>query len=428
MSCADSERRFALVDVNNAYCSFETVFDPTLVGKPVVCTSNNGGCVVSRSKEAKALGIKMGEPIHLIRDVIDREGVIVLSSNYTLYADMSHRVMTVLADMAPRQDISSIDEAFLDLTGVPSLHQHCIEIRRRLLQWLGLAVCVGVGVSKTRAKLSNHIAKKNPEYGGVFDLEALSPSEQDAWLSRIAVEEVWGIGRRLSAQLRAQGITTVAALRDANPRAIRQQYNVVVERIVEELRGVSCLDLELVTPPRQQILSSRSFGQPVTAQHELREAVVSYVSRAAEKLRQQGSLAGALNVFIHTNPFKPDTPQYSRGVVIRPPFATDDTITLARFASLALDSIYRPGYHYKKAGVMLMDLSPKGQRQITLFEDADKIERRARLNGVLDAANQRFGSGTLALAGGGIQKTWRMKRARLSPRYTTCIDELPVAR
>lgn len=427
MSYADSERRYALVDVNNFYASCEAVFNPRLAGKPVIVTSNNDGCVVARSAHAKALGIKMAAPVHLIRDVIDAHGVIVMSSNYALYADMSNRVMTILGEMAPRYEGYSIDELFADLTGVHPLRPHAIEMRRRVLQWTGLTVCVGIGRSKVRSKLSNFIAKKNPQFDGVFDLEDLSPAEQDAWMARIPVEEVWGIGARLTSQLQALGIDTVLQLRDAEPKAMRQRFSVVVERIVEELRGESCLPLELIAPPRKQIVSSRSFGRPVTTFEELREAALSYVSRAAEKLRQQGSLAGALSVFIGTNPFKPDVPQYSRSHTLRLPFATDDTITLARFSSAALQRIYRSGYAYKRAGVMLADLSPKAQRQITLFEDPEKIARRDRLNQVMDVANKRYGSGRVALAGAGIEKRWRMNRAHLSPRFTTCIDELPVA-
>ncbi len=428
MPCDASDRRFALVDVNNFYASCESVFNPRLIGKPVVVLSNNDGCVVARSPEAKALGIKMAAVWYELRDLAREHGVIAYSSNYTLYADMSNRVMSILADMAPSQEVYSIDECFLDLTGVPALTPHALSIRQRIRQWTGLTVCVGIGKTKTRAKLANHIAKKYPEHAGVFDLESLSAQAQDAWLRRLPVDEVWGVGYRLNQQLVGMGIRTVADLRDADPKLMRQRFSVVVERIVEELRGIACLNLELIAPDKQQIMSSRSFGRPVTEKDELREAMISYVSRAAEKLRQQGSVAGALHVFVQTNPFKPLTPQYSRSLTIRLPSATDDTMTFARFASKALDQLYRSGYAYKKAGTMLMDLSPKAQRQITLFEDPSDVERRDRLNSVMDSVNRRYGSGTLAVAGAGIQKGWRMNRAALSRRYTTCLEEMLAAR
>ena len=427
MSCASSERRVALVDVNNFYASCEAVFDPRLVGKPLVVLSNNDGCIVSRSAEAKALGIKMAQPWHLIRQQAEREGCIAYSSNYTLYADMSARVMQILADMAPEAEVYSIDESFLDLTGVPNLREHGIKVRARVKQWTGLTVCVGIGSTKTRAKLANHIAKKHPEFSGVFDLDALTAAEQAAWMQRLPVGEVWGIGHRLCERLQAMGVHTVLDLQRCDPKAIRKQFNVVVERVVEELRGVPCLDLELLAPPKQQIMCSRSFGRHIVDPAELREAVISYVSRAAEKLRQQQCVARMLHVFAHTNPFKPEQPQYNASINIKLPYATDDTLMLARFAGAAAEHIYRPGYRFKKAGTMLMELEPQATRQITVFEDSEQRERRARLNAVLDRANAKFGNGALAVAGAGIAQDWKMNRARLSPPYTTSIESLPRA-
>lgn len=428
MPSANSERRIALVDVNNFYASCEAVFNPKLVGKPLVVLSNNDGCVVARSAEAKALGIKMAAPWHLMRELAQQHGVIAYSSNYVLYGDMSNRVMTILGEMAPSAEVYSIDECFLDLTGVAAIREHGLLMRQRVRQWTGLTVCVGIGSTKTRAKLANHITKKFPEHAGVFDLEAKSPAEQEAWFQRLPVGEVWGIGPKLQLHLQAMGIHTVAQLKAADPHAIRQRFNVVVGRVVEELRGVSCLDLEQLAPPKKEIMSSRSFGRAVTSREELREAVLTYVGRAAEKLRQQDSLAGGLYVFVRTNLYKPETPQYSKAMTLRLPFATDDTLTLSQFASAAIDQIYKPGFAYKKAGTMLLDLEPKATRQITLFEDPAKLERRARLNRVLDATNQRYGRGTLAVAGAGIAKGWRMNRANLSPRYTTCLAEVPQVR
>jgi DNA polymerase V len=418
-------RRLALVDVNNFYASCETIFNPKLAGRPVVVLSNNDGCVVARSAEAKALGVKMASPWFQLRDLAKQHGIIALSSNYTLYADMSNRVMTILADMAPSQEVYSIDECFLDLTGLPNLDSYAHSIRSRIKQWTGLPVCVGVASTKTRAKLANHVAKKNPDLGGVFDLDALDTHSENRLLSRIEVGEVWGIGRKLSARLKDLGINTVAQLRDADTQVIRDQFGVVVERTVEELRGTHCMGLELVAPNKQQIISSRSFGQEVESFEELREAVLTYVTRAAEKLRSQQSLAGAVQVFIHTNQFKEKIPQYSRSFLYPLATPTDDILTLGRYAVAALGRIYKAGYRYKKAGTMLTELSPRSMRQATLFEDMASIDKRERLNSALDLVNRRYGTGTAVIAGTGIQKAWKMQRGNLSPEYTTDWSSLP---
>lgn len=420
-------RRIALVDVNNFYASCETVFDPTLRGKSVVVLSNNDGCVVARSAEAKVLNIKMAQPWHEVPKRVQAQTV-AYSSNYTLYADMSQRVMSILREMAPYQEVYSIDECFLDLTGIRHLREHGLVIRHRVGQWTGLTVCVGIAVTKTRAKLANHIAKKHPEYEGVFDLEAISPEEEQQWLKRLPVDEVWGVGHRLTQQLVQIGIRSVWDLKTAPARALRDRFNVVVERIIAELNGESCLELEMLTPPRQQIRSSRSFGKTVTDLDQLKEAVVSYIARAAEKLRSQQSTAKALNVFVATNVFKPDQPQYSNSVTIKLPFATDDTLTLGRFAVAGIEALYRPGFQYKKAGINLMQLEPKAAGQMTLFEDQAKLKRRDKLNGTLDAINRKFGRDSLSVARASGQRVWSMKRSRLSAAYTTSLLELPEVR
>jgi DNA polymerase V len=417
-------RRLALVDVNNFYCSCEAVFNPKLRGKPLVVLSNNDGCVVSRSAEAKALGIKMAQPWHLVSKEAKAAGTLALSSNYTLYGDMSARVMKILGDLAPEQEIYSIDESFLDLTGIPYLVPHGHLIRSRVRQWTGLTVCVGVASTKTRAKLANEIAKKRAEHGGVFCIEDLAAADERSLLRGLPVNDVWGIGPRLHAQLQALGIHTTLDLKTAPAKRIREHFNVVVERIVDELNGTPCLQLES-PEPRKQIVSSRSFGRAVTGEWELREAVISYVSSAAEKLRDQGSLARGLQVFVQTNVFKPDQPQYAKSLTVKLPQATDDTLTLARFAVAALRQIYREGFQYKKAGIMLFDLGPAETRQQGLFDDTPRTERRTRLNSTMDRANQRFGRGAVALAGAGIRKGWGMNRAMLSPPYTTSFEHLP---
>lgn len=416
---------FALVDVNNFYASCEALFQPKLVGKPLVVLSNNDGCVVARSAEAKALGIKMGEPWHKLRDRMTGKGVIAYSSNYTLYADMSSRVMRILGDMAPSIEVYSIDESFLDLAGVQATAALAVEVRSRVRQWTGLTVCVGSGSTKTRAKLANHVAKKRPQYGGTFDLEALSSPEQDALLDSIEVGEVWGVGKATAQRLQDGGICTVRQLRDAPPKRIREEFSVVTERIVNELNGVSCLPLELITPPRQQIVASRSFGRYIRSQEELGQAVLSYAARAAEKLRQQASTTSLLRVFIETNPFKPEAPQYNPSTVIAFSEATDDTLLIGRAALAGLRRIYRSGFDYKKAGIQLSEIAPKQQRQATIFDDAAALERRSRLNTSMDRLNQRFGRHTVSVAAAGVEKSWSMRRENLSPPYTTDWDALP---
>lgn len=418
---------FALVDVNNFYVSCERVFDWTLIGKPIVVLSNNDGCVVARSNEVKALGVKMGVPWFQLKDLAEQHGIIALSSNYTLYGDMSARVMKILGDMAPRQEVYSIDESFLDLSGVPRRVEHGQAIRHRIKQWVGLPVCVGMGPTKTLCKLANHLAKKRPVYDSVCDLAAYSPDERSALLASIDVGEVWGIGRRLSVQLQALGIENVLQLRDADAASLRDRFGVVMERTVRELRGDSCMALEEHAPAKQQIMCSRSFGQEVTTLIELRESVLTYVSRAAEKMRKEKSQTSAVMVFAHTNPHK-DVPQYSRKVVVPLPSPTDDTLVLARAASFGIKTIFRPGYRYKKSGTMLLDLTPRAQRQTTLFEDTASIEKRERLNVAMDKINLRYGRTTVAVAGAGLDKPWKLKAENRSPPYTTDWKQLPTVR
>lgn len=418
---------FALVDVNNFYVSCERVFDWRLVGKPVVVLSNNDGCAVARSNEAKALGIKMGAPWFLMRDLVQKHGVIGLSSNYTLYGDMSARVMTILADMAPRQEVYSIDECFLDLTGFRDCIGHGREIKARIWRWTGLPVCVGIGPTKTLAKLANYVAKKRPGYEGVCDLAALSEPERGDVLESIDVGEVWGIGGRLTAKLERLGITTARGLRDADVGSLRKSFGVVMERTVRELRGTSCLELELLAPARQEIMCSRSFGKEVREYEELRESVLTYVSRAAEKLRRQRSVASAVMVFAHTNPHK-NVPQYARQLVVPLPYPTDDTLLLARAVTAGLQRIYVPGFSFKKSGTMLMQLTPKAHRQATLFEDPGKLARRDGLNATMDRINLRYGRNTIAVAGAGIGKAWKLRAENRTPPYTTDWNQLPTVR
>ncbi|WP_034641262.1 Y-family DNA polymerase [Chitinilyticum aquatile] len=422
----------ALIDVNNFYVSCQRVFQPVLEGKPVVVLSNNDGCVVARSNEVKALGVRMGHPWHQLRDMADQYGILAFSSNYALYADMSNRVMQVLAEFSPDQEVYSIDECFLGLGGLASVYPDFTvlgqTIRHTVRQATRLPVCVGIAPTKTLAKFANHLAKKRPVFAGVCDWDVLSPASRQQYLLDVEVGEVWGVGPRISKRLNSEGIHCVADLARADPEQIRQRYSVVLQRTVLELNGVSCLALEDHAPDKQQILCSRSFGQPICRYRELAEAVSTYVARAAEKLRKQQSLAGGLAVYIRTNPFRPDDPQYSKHIAVPLSQASDDTLLLTRAALWVLKRIYRRGFSYAKAGVMLLDLQPRTGIQGYLFaEQADPL-KRALLNDTMDAINRRWGRGTLRVASTGNNQSWKMRQNLVSPCWTTRWDEIPVAK
>ena len=416
---------FALVDGNNFYVSCERVFDPRLEGVPVVVLSNNDGCAVARSNEAKALGVGMGQPWYQCRELACAHGIVALSSNYTLYADMSQRMMAILGGFAPAIEVYSIDEAFLDVSALPGdLTALGQRIRAQVRQWIGIPTCVGIGPTKTLAKLANRIAKTSPSWAGVCDLTAQACGEMEALMASIAVGEVWGVGARLAGHLQAQGITTVRDLRALDPALARRRHSVVLERTVLELRGISCLPLEPTAAPKQNIICSRSFGQPVTTIDELRQAIVTYASRASEKLRRQQGAAQVVEVFIQTSRFR--TPYY--GPALKVPLAapSDDSRTLARAALQGLERIYRPGWAYVKAGVELQAIQPRDSGWMAdLLTTPDA--RSAPLMRTLDAINSRMGAGTLWLAGAGIDPAWAMNRGRLSPAYTTRLGELPQA-
>ena len=424
--------QFALVDVNNFYVSCERVFQPKLQNVPMVVLSNNDGCAVARSNEVKALGVKMGTPWFKMKDLARQHGILAFSSNYTLYGDMSNRVVSILRDFSPDIEVYSIDESFLRVESVVHLYGGLAsmgqQIRERIRQWAGLPVCVGFGPSKTLAKLANHMAKKNPEFDGVCDLHAMSRLERRQWMSKIEVGEVWGVGRRINYRLATLGIQTVLDLRNASPKAIRSQFGVVMERTCEELRGVPCLELEEIAPPKQQIMSSRSFGKPVECIEELREAVATFVGRASEKLRQQGSVSGAVYVFVRTNPFKEHERQYNAGLTVPLLNPDDDTRVLIRAALKGLQMIYRAGYKYKKAGIMLTLLSDKTTQQGALFSEAVGGQRSADLMAAMDSINREFGRNTIRTAVSGITNTWAMRSGNRSPCYTTRWEELPETR
>ena len=422
----------ALIDGNNFYVSCERVFQPELEGKPVVVLSNNDGCVVARSAEVKALGVPMGIPWFKLKDLAKQHGIIAKSSNYTLYGDMSQRMHSVIAQFSPEQEIYSIDETFLDLTGFNrDLVAYGQEIRQRVRQWTGIPVCVGIGSSKTLAKLANHCAKKAhvPSMAdGVTDLNQLSASGLRELFSRIEVGEVWGVGRKLQERLGGMGIETVQQLKDSSLSRIKKEFNVVLARTVAELNGESCLALEEVAPPKQQIMSSRSFGQPIFFLEDLNEAVVSYTSRASEKLRHQNHVAGSIQVYLRTNPFKPDEPQYNNGVTVKLLHPTNNTFRLAEAALYGLKKIFKLGYAYKKAGIMLTDLCPEHQVPVDLFSgfDLPETQRAKTLMATLDEINAKMGRGTVRSAGEGIQKAWAMRSGNKSKAFTTDWEQLPI--
>lgn len=419
----------ALVDCNNFYVSCERVFNPKLEGKPVVVLSNNDGCAVARSNEVKALGIKMGQPWFQMSALAKQHGIIALSSNYALYGDMSARVMSILSTFSPKQEIYSIDECFLDLDGfdTASLPAYGHTIRKTIKQSVGIPVCVGIAETKTLAKLANHCAKKNiAGFDGVCDFGQLSATELSKVFASIPVNDVWGIGRKLTERLTAMNIHTVENLRTANPARMREQFSIVVEKTVNELNGIACIELDEVGTPRQQIIVSRSFGQEVSNLDDLKESIAYFTTTAAEKLRKDGSVASSICVYILTNPFKPNEPQYQRSIVAPIPTPTDNTMTLVNAAINGLNSIYKAGFRYKKSGVVLMSLQPKASVQSTLFDDVEAKVQSDKLMTMMDTINRKVGKGALTIAATGTQQRWRMRRERKSPSYTTDWSELPI--
>ncbi len=421
-------RAIALVDCNNFYVSCERLFQPGLERTPVVVLSNNDGCVVSRSQEVKDLGVRMATPWFHLQALAKQHGIVACSSNYTLYADLSSRVMSLLTRFSPDQEVYSIDEFFLDLSGIAARHyEYGQQIRATVRQCVGIPVCVGIAPSKTLAKLANHVAKKQSIHDSVCDFNDFSNTELDHLLSGIAVGEVWGVGKRTSERLQSMGIQTVLDLKRAPSKRIRAEFGVVTERTAAELNGECCLELDDITSPRQQIICSRSFSTPVSSLAELEQSVIAYTSRAAEKLRRQHSVAGGIQVYIRTNPHKEQAPQHQQAILMPLPNATDDTRLLCHAALSGLHRIYRPGHGYQKAGIMLSEIVPASSKARSLFDDVAAQQRASTLMSTLDRINRRMGSGTIQLLGAGLKQRWSMKREHLSRRYTTEWAELPIA-
>lgn len=431
---------FALLDGNNFYASCERVFDPRLTGRPIVVLSNNDGCAIARSDEAKALGIKMGAPWFQIRHLEWEAGLIARSANFALYGDMSSRMMEIAATLGCGQEIYSIDECFLDLSGIPDATDRARETQARIRQWIGIPTCIGIAPTKTLAKLANHIAKSADRKPGSYPAQLARvcnlcemTERQLQWLfARTAVGEVWGVGPRIGRQLEESGVSTVEALRRLDPGTVRKRFSVVLERTVRELNGIACVDLDNAPPPKQEIACTRSFGTQVSSKGALREALTEFASRAARKLRAQGSAAGAVHVFIRTSPFRPNDPQYASSSTVPLPRPSSDTLRLVSAALAGLYRIYKPDYPYAKAGVILLDLQPAGNRQgeLNFGDDVFESDARKRLMGTLDAVNDRYGRGALKLASTRIlrdattREVWEMRQQRRSPRCTTSWDEL----
>lgn len=430
---------FALIDGNNFYVSCERVFRPSLLGCPVIVLSNNDGCAVARSDEAKALGIKMGHPWFKVQREFPGSGVIALSANFPLYGDMSNRMMGIAAGLGPCQEIYSIDECFIDLAGVPGdLTKRSHIIRERIQRWIGIPCGIGIGPTKTLAKLANHIAKsaaRKPgsyprELAQVCNLGALPASDIDSLLARTDVGEVWGIGPRIARQFQEAGIHTALDAARLDPALVRRRWSVVLERTIRELQGQPCIPLENAPSPKQQIACTRSFGRPVSELQPIIDAVTAFACRAGEKLRRQGGLAAQVLVFIHTSPFRAHEPQYSRSIVVPLRRPTASSFELVHATTTGLRAIYRHGYLFARAGVMLLDIQDGRQEQGELDLDAVPSQAPALMH-ALDSINDRFGKGTVRLGSAGvqsIQRDWEMRQTLKTPAYTTDWRDLPVAR
>lgn len=418
-------QQLALVDCNNFYVSCERLFRPDLQQQPVVVLSNNDGCVVSRSNESKALGVKMGQPWFECKELAEEHGILAFSSNYELYADLSNRVMNTLSDFSPNHEVYSIDECFVDLTGIPKLREVSYAMRERVGMWTGIPVCVGIGPTKTLAKLANHVAKKHPRSKGVFNYNALTAEQKARLLAQLPVEEVWGVGRKLTKQLQVYGVRSALDLREAHIPTLRAEFGVVMEKIQRELQEVACIKLEDVQPDKQQIISSRSFGGMVTELPVLKDAISTFVANACAKLRAQNSHAAVIQVFLQTNRFRKDLPQYMPSLAVPLPYPTNDSLEVNRWAGYLCERMFKDGYQYKKAGIMLSEISPVTRRQGDLLEAAPAGNQR--LMQALDMLNKRYGRGAVKISTQGTYKEWQMRQERKSPCYSTRWDELPLA-
>ena len=415
----------ALIDCNSFYASCERIFNPKLLGKPIVVLSNNDGCIITRSAEAKALGIKMGEPYFKAKKIIEKNNVKVFSSNYSLYGDISQRVMEILLGFSPEVEIYSIDEAFLNFKGFKNHESltYCKHIRQTITQWVGIPVCIGVGSTKTLSKIANHLAKKEADYEGICILKGDEKIEEA--LNRIEIGDVWGIGRRLSKFLRNYEVRTAKQFAFLDRRWIRKNMGVVGEKIQLELCGVSCLDLELLPSPKKSCCVSRSFSRPIEKIEELQESIANYGSRVAEKIREEGLIAQSMSIFVLTNHFNKKEKQYSSSIKLQLDYPTSDSKLIVKRAVEGIKRIYKEGYRYKKAGIILYELHSSSSVRGLLDYDKPRTDSLMRS---LDEINYRYGSATLRLAAEGIRRSWHMRREKVSPCYTTSFDQLMIVK
>ncbi|MDO7539727.1 DUF4113 domain-containing protein [Acinetobacter nosocomialis] len=422
---------FFLIDVNNMYVSCERVFDPSLNDKPVIVLSNNDGCAVARSNEAKSLNIKMGVPLFQIKDIVQQHNVIVLSSNYAMYAEMSRRFHKILASYVTDEEVEpySIDECFVDFTAYErnfDLEKVGQQMRQQIWKWLGLPVCVGIGRSKTEAKIANHIAKKNAGFNSVCDLVNMDPCNKEYYFSLIEVSEVWGVGRKHSKKLQGMGINTVLDLACAEPREMQKRFSIVMARTIYELQGISCIEIEHTPPSKKQIVASRSFGSRVTELTDLKEAISMYAQDACKRLRDEGLLCGCMIAFVQSNPFDPNVPFYNKSITGSFSEPTDYAIDFVKAATRMLNDIYKEGIKYKKCGVVLTCLEPKSGHTYDLLTDFEMIEKKEQLMRALDNVHTKFGKKKIGVGPCFIpNRNWSMSRDKLSKNPFKW-DELPL--
>ena len=414
-------KSIALIDCNNFYASCERIFNPKLIDQAIVVLSNNDGCIIARSKEAKKLGIKMGEPYFKAKKIIEKNNVKVFSSNYSLYGDISQRVMETLSSFSSDIEIYSIDEAFLSLNGFENyeLNTYCQHIRKTIKKWVGIPVSIGVGSTKTLSKIANNLAKKHTHYKGVCILKNLIEIKNGLKLT--SIEDVWGIGRQLSLFLRKNNIDDAYCFSQMDRGWVRKNMGVVGEKTYLELNGVSCLDLDLTPSDKKSCCVSRSFNKPIEKLFDLEESVSTYGSRVSEKIREEGLAAESMSVFVLTNHFNRREKQYSNSIKLQLPFPTNNSINIVKRALEGVRKIYRPGYRYKKAGVILYGLTRHNLTKGLLDYDREISDSMME---VMDKINNRYGSATLKIASEGIEKIWKMKRENVSPCYTTRFNEL----
>jgi DNA polymerase V len=421
----------ALVDCNNFYVSCERVFNPKLEGAPVAVLSNNDGVIIARSNEVKALGIKMGAPVFKCRDILNKHNVKLFSSNFVLYGDMSERVMKTLKQFTPDIEIYSIDEAFLSFNSMQNINfkEYAREIRNTVKKWTGIPVSIGVAQTKTLAKAANELAKKNPEFNGVLDFTRLNEKQTDSCLKRLPVEDLWGVGRRLAPVLRARGILTALEMKHAPDRWVKKHLTIQGLRMVHELRGIPCIELEKMTPPQKSVSTTRSFGRPVESFAILKKAVSTFAVRASEKLREQNQKASCLQVFIHTNRFEQGGDMYFNSSSSKLPDPSSDACEIVKASVSLLEKIYKKGFLYKKAGVILTGLTPEDNIQLDIFGSYQKQNKSQQLMKAMDNINTKFGRDCCTVAAAGIKKSsWGMRQLKKSKRFTTAWHELIIAK